>query len=372
MLAIITPNPDTPAETFVRQHIRLISPKKTVVVYFEGDGLSVKNIPSLKINRNFKKFSFEKLYNLIFWGYSGVIDKKNELNIINFFCEHKVSSVFAEFGPTGCLISKICKKLNLKLVVNFHGHDATVMGKRYLIRRAYRFLNSNVNTVVCGSMHFKKIVASVGISFEKIKVVPCGIELESFKNDQKKNSNLIIGVGRFVEKKAPHLSIKAFDIVQKKIPEAKLELIGGGKLYDNCKELIKNLYLEEKITLHGVKTHKFVKERLSVASIFVQHSITAKNGDTESQGVSLLEAMASKLPVVTTDHNGFKETVANETTGYLVEENDYKEMAKKIIYLLLNKNKLKTMGENGYRYAKSNYESRKIAKRLNKIIFEEG
>ena len=81
--------------------------------------------------------------------------------------------------------------------------------------------------------------------------------------------------------------------------------------------------------------------------------------------------MASRLPVITTDHNGFKETVANETTGYLVEENDYKEMAKKIIYLLLNKNKLKTMGENGYRYAKSNYESRKIASRLNKIIFEE-
>ena len=54
-------------------------------------------------------------------------------------------------------MAKICKKLGINLVVNFHGHDATVMGKRFLVRRAYRFLNSNIKSVVCGSQHFKKL-----------------------------------------------------------------------------------------------------------------------------------------------------------------------------------------------------------------------
>ena len=79
-----------------------------------------------------------------------------------------------------------------------------------------------------------------------------------------------------------------------------------------------------------------LKNKLAEASVFVQHSVVASNGDTESQGISLLEAMTASIPLVVTDHNGFKETVIEGETGYLVKERDIDSMAKKITLLLKN------------------------------------
>ena len=75
MIAVATPNPDTPAETYVRQHIRLINPEKTSVVFFQGDGIAVKDFPSFKISnsKNTLLDKFSRLYHYIFWGYPGII-----------------------------------------------------------------------------------------------------------------------------------------------------------------------------------------------------------------------------------------------------------------------------------------------------------
>lgn len=350
MIAIITPDPDTPAETFVRQHIRLIHPNKTCVVYFDGNGESLVNIPSIKIKKKSNTFfeKFKRLRNLLFWGYSGVIDGKNYNLLKTFFERHRVQAVFAEFGPTGCAVIKICKELKLPLVVNFHGHDATVMAKRRLIQRAYRFLDRNAEAFVCGSQHFKKVLQSIGLSEKKIHVVPCGIETKSFDGSETdKDGNLILAVGRFVEKKAPHLTIRAFAKVLKSCPNARLEMIGYGRLLESCKELIETYKIEESVTIHGLKPHEFVKNRMKKASIFVQHSITASNGDTESQGVSLLEAMAAGMALVVTNHNGFKETVLDGETGFLVPEYGVEKMAEKMTLLLKDSSLRKKMGEKG-------------------------
>ena len=74
------------------------------------------------------------------------------------------------------------------------------------------------------------------------------------------------------------------------------------------------------------------------ANIFLQHSVTAPNGDTEGLGVSLLEAMASGTVVVATKHNGFVETVVNGETGFLVPEHDVDGMAQSCLRLLRNAN----------------------------------
>tara|TARA_A100001015_G_C15038990_1_gene738258 strand:- start:1949 stop:3073 length:1125 start_codon:yes stop_codon:yes gene_type:complete len=371
MIVVVTPNPDTPAETYIRQHIRLINPKKTSVVFFQGNGLAVKAFPSLKIS-NSKNTLFDKcskLYHYIFWGYPGIISGDDLKVLKHFFKEHQVQSVFAEFGPTGCALMKICKQMNLRLVVNFHGHDATVMPKRNLIKRAYRFLNKNADAFVCGSKHFKKVVASIGITEHKISVVPCGIEIDTFDfPNVNKDPNLVVAVGRFTEKKAPHLTIKAFAKVITSCPNARLEMIGGGQLFEKCQNLIQDLKIENNVILHGVQSHEFVKNKLALASVFVQHSIVASSGDTESQGISLLEAMAASIPLVVTDHNGFKETVIDGETGYLVKERDIDSMAKKIVFLLKNDSLRNKMGVSGKQRINEYYDSKKLARKLKLIL----
>jgi glycosyltransferase involved in cell wall biosynthesis len=371
MIAIVTPNPDTPAETYVRQHISLMNPKKTSVVFFQGQGIYVKDLPSIKISKSNNTLldKFFKIYNYIFWGYPGIISGKNLKNLKKFFLENNVESVFAEFGPTGCALMKICKQMNLRLVVNFHGYDATVMPKRMLIRRAYKFLNKNADEFVCGSQHFKRVVSSSGINKEKINVIPCGIQIEHFKfKNLKKDPNLIVAVGRFTEKKAPHLTIKAFAKVILACPDARLEMIGAGELLEKCHQLVRKLKIHENVILHGVKPHEFVINKLLKASVFVQHSIVASNGDTESQGISLLEAMASSLPIVVTDHNGFNETVINGETGYLVPERNINAMSEKIILLLKNKLLRKKLGDCGKQRVFEHFRAEKLSKKLEKLI----
>ncbi|PQB04236.1 glycosyltransferase [Aureitalea marina] len=371
MIAIVTPNPDTPAETFVRQHIRLIQPGKTVVVYWEGNGNSLDGISSNRIpaRSNSVLGKLVSLRSYMLWGYPGLLVGHQGKQLEKFFKHHQVEAVLAEFGPTGCAVMRVCDRLNLPLFVNFHGHDATVMAKRKLIRRAYRFLNKRATGFICGSNHFKQILIDLNISANKIQVIPCGIEMEEFGPlEQGKDDGLVLAVGRFVEKKAPHLTIQAFAKVVEQCPEARLEMIGGGPLLEECKILIDRLDLTQQVILHGVKDHQFVKSKMKQASVFVQHSVIASNGDMESQGVSLLEAMASSTPQVVTDHNGFSETVLENETGFLVPEGDTNQMANRIIELLSDPIKRSRFGIRSQEIAKSKFESRSMAEKIRNLM----
>lgn len=372
MIAIVTPDTDTPAETFVRQHIRKVSPGNTAVVYFEGEGKAVQQIPSYKIVSSTKNSLLRKaisLYNLLIYGYTNVPFGKSKKEVVQFLKNNKVNAMLAEFGTTGCALYPICRKLGIRLVVNFHGYDATVLPHRWDIRWAYKKLNKYADAFVCGSNHFADTVRNIGFSDSKIHVVPCGIEIEDFYYDHDEGrKNLVIAVGRMKEKKAPDLTIKAFYIVQKEISDAKLLVIGDGEYMERCKRIVKDYDIKNKVTFMGVQPHDVVKEKLREARVFVQHSLTAKNGDTESQGVSLLEAMASGLPVVTTRHNGFPETVEDGKTGFLVDEGDFESMGHKIIELLSDRKKSKQFGKYGRIKVETDFESNQIATKLFTIL----
>lgn len=373
MLAIATQNPDAVAETYVRQHIRTIAPDATVVVYLDGEGESLAGLKVFKLKKRHAgalglSSKLVGLWNLLFDGYSGAVVGAEKKRLIRYFENQRVSALLAEFGPTGCALRAVCRQTGIKLVVNFHGYDATVMGRRWSIRRAYRRLAQNANHFVCGSVHFSDVLVGLGIPSEKISVIPCGIEPEFFQADRIKDPTLVVAVGRLTEKKAPQLTIEAFALVKKAMPNACLELIGDGPLRSVCEKKIEAFGLQDSVKLHGAKEHAFVADRLSRASVFVQHSVTAANGDTESQGISLLEAMASNVPVVTTRHNGFPETVIDGVTGYLVDERDVGGMAERVAALLNDENLRKRFGAAGRQRVMDHFSAEGSVRQLRKLL----
>lgn len=351
MLAVATVDPDAVAETYVRQHIFGIAPGNTSVIYFSGEGRSIEGLPSLKLNRERRKtYSVSRLssvWRALVQGYSGSLSAAEEKLVREFFLRHGVTALLAEFGPTGCIFRNVCRKTGVRLVTNFHGYDATVMSKRWFVRRAYRKLNRDGDAIVCGSNYFVSVLRKIGFSKEKISVVPCGIELASIPDSAKKDPNLVVAVGRLTQKKAPHLTIEAFGRVKERLPAARLEIVGEGVMREHCELAIKRLGLEGSVVMHGSADHAFVIGLLSRASVFMQHSVTGPNGDTESQGIALMEAMANVVPVVVTRHNGFPEYVADHRDGYLVEEGDVIGMADKVSVLLENPELRQRMGLEG-------------------------
>jgi len=213
-----------------------------------------------------------------------------------------------------------------------------------------------------------KILEKLGFPRSKIDVIPCGIEINEFPLGTEKDPNLLLAIGRLTEKKAPHLTIQAFAIVNKALPKTRLEIIGDGPLRDLCEQKIVQLGLEDTVIIHGSKNHDFVKQRLSLASVFLQHSVTAANGDTESQGISLIEAMASCAPVVTTNHNGFPETVSHGETGFLVEEGDCEQMASQIIRLFTDSELRQRMSEQGRKRVSKYFNSDNLVKNMRELL----
>jgi glycosyltransferase involved in cell wall biosynthesis len=373
VLCVATINPDSTAETYVRQHFRRIAPGETVVLYVEGAGRSVEHLPSLRLPKRRRTrgimSQLQSLGNLVFHGYSGAIVGQAAHKGARFIEEHSVTAVLAEFGPTGCALLPLHRKLHFRLVVNFHGYDATVMPRRWQIRTAYRRLNKEADAFVCGSDHFRAVLENLGFDRSKIHVVPSGIEVENFRPAPEKDPNLVLAVGRFVEKKAPQLTIAAFARVAEQLPAARLEMIGDGPLLEPCRRIAAGQGLEDKIIFHGARGHDFVRERMAYANLFVQHSIVAANGDTESQGISLLEAMASEVPVVATRHNGFTETVVEGETGFLVEERDTGAMAVRMGSILNDPTLRAAMGQAGRERVLRLYAAELQAAKLRAILF---
>jgi len=334
-LAIATQDPNAVAETYVRAHMRDIAPGRTVAIALNGSAPPFE-IPFLNLSRKQRSLVGSKAASLSSFaktGYAGAISETQERQLDRFVLSHGVDRIYAEFGPTGCALRHYCKTRDLPLFVNFHGYDGTVMPRSRLVRHAYRLLAEDVVGIVCGSEHFKSILVRLGFDPGQISVIPCGIDIEAFTVSENRDPDCVIAVGRLTEKKAPHLMLKAFAVASRRHPRLRLEVIGDGPMRRVCEQIVAQEGLAERVKFFGARKHDFVRERMSEAGLFIQHSITAPNGDQESQGISLIEAMASHLPVVVTDHNGFRETVIDGDTGFLTPEGDVERMARRLIEL---------------------------------------
>jgi glycosyltransferase involved in cell wall biosynthesis len=105
-------------------------------------------------------------------------------------------------------------------------------------------------------------------------------------------------------------------------------MIGGGRLRGACEDLAQGLGLGEVVSFLGTQSHDVVAEEMRHARAFVQHSLTASDGNSEGMPCSILEASASGLPVVSTRHAGIPEVVVEGSTGFLVDERDVEGMAR--------------------------------------------
>ena len=213
-----------------------------------------------------------------------------------------------------------------------------------------------------------KSLIELGCHESKIIHTPCAPNNSFFKIEPTLEQELFVGVGRFVDKKAPYYTILAFKEVVKEFPNAQLVLAGDGYLWNMCLNLIRAYNLEKNINLIGIIKPDRYKSYLSIARAFVQHSITSENGDTEGTPVAVTEASSAGLPVVSTYHAGIPDVIINNHSGLLVKEHDYIGMAENMKKLLRDKEFARTLGYNGKKFIKDNYSMEKHIDILNIVI----
>ena len=339
-------------ETFIRAHIDQLYGN---VFYLYGWDLDFKTQADVSLKELYKpKSSFlTKLKSLLpHYIYFRLLQKhkKNytkEALISRYLQEHHIDVVMAEYGTTGSFITPICKNLDIPLLVHFHGFDASRKDTLNNFKKGYELMFSYAKKIIVVSNAMKQALVGQGCPEKKLVLNTCGPHSDYLNIKPDSESNSIISVGRHTYKKAPYLTILAFQKVLIKHPQLKLKMIGDGELFDVSKNLVKSLGLENNIILLGALERKEIIKHLQTAFLFIQHSLVASNGDSEGTPVGIIEAMAAGLPVVSTRHAGIPDVVTENETGFLVDENDINQMASYILKITDDRKLAKCLGEKG-------------------------
>ena len=357
----------------MRRHIAEIAPGQTVVLFGSEEDASGLGAPSLRWPPP-KPSSGTRLGRFVarqwrLWreGLAYPLDATSRAEIVQFLKQQGVRRVLAEYGPTGCLLAKACRDADVRLSVHFHGYDASYLTQYRTHRIQYRKMAEYAEHLITPSQFLADRLAEIGLPREKLHVVPCGVDTTVFAPSSTRDPQLLLAVGRLVPKKAPHLTIEAFSRVASKHPQARLEIIGDGLLRPECERRVRQYGLSDRVVLHGSQNHEFVHERLKQASIFVQHSVTA-NGNTEGLPVSILEAMACGVPVVSTYHSGIPEAVLDKECGFLVPEGDVGGMAIAMDRLLANPEQRDSFGKTARQRAESLFSAEGQIRELRRLF----
>ena len=265
---------------------------------------------------------------------------------VKAFRQHGVSVVLAEYGDVGVQVLPACTQLKIPLVVHFHGYDASVHEVLEKLREPYVQMFKEAAGIIAVSRAMQSKLISMGASADKVFYNPYGIDCDKFTGANPANASpIFLAVGRFVEKKGPLLTIRAFHSVHKRNPDVRLRMIGDGQLLDPCKALVQKLGLDGAVTFLGGQSQAVVQEEMRNARCFVQHSLQAVSGDCEGTPVGILEAGASGLPVISTRHAGIPDVVIEGETGFLVDERDFEGMAEHMLLLAQDPVLAQRMGE---------------------------
>ncbi len=361
-IALISRNESSSSETFIRAHKNLLH--ANVKYYYNGSlPRCCEGHPPLQPTR--RDAAVKKAARAIGCRRDTTL---HEDLLIASFRRNRIQKVYAEYGPTGVAVLNVCRKTRLPLIVNFHGYDASARRCVERYREQYARMFEYAEAVVAVSQPMVAALVALGADRRKIACTPCGPQ-DSFCEVQPRFSEkMFVAAGRFVDKKAPYYTVLAFVRVLKSHPDARLYFAGDGPLLNACKNIARFYGCERAVIFPGVVDPPALRNLYERALGFVQHSITADDGDMEGTPVAVLEASAAGLPVVATEHAGIPDVVMHGQTGLLVREHDVDGMAANMIRLLEDRNYAISLGQRGRDYVKANFSISKHIGILNALI----
>jgi glycosyltransferase involved in cell wall biosynthesis len=304
------------------------------------------------------------------YGSSGVPFGPVRRQMEAFLRAEGVTAIVAEFGHLGANLAPVGAGLGIPVFVYFRGFDASKRLREPRIVRRYLEAMPRLAGVVSVSQSLLDNLAAHGISHPNSHVIPTGVDTDLFAPGVR-DPRLILSVGRIMDKKAPLVAIGAFAAIAAEFPEHRFEIIGDGPLRAASEARAAELGLGERVRFLGRLPHEAVRDHLARASVYLQHSVTAPDGNEEGLPTSIQEAMASGAVVVSTRHAGIPEAVEEGVTGLLVDEHDGPGFVTALRAVVADPVRAATMAETARERAVRDYDYRKLHARLEQIIAAE-
>lgn len=359
-LAILSPSSNAYSETFIQSHRKLNN--GNIAFYYGGLG-------EIKLD-GFG--SIQGVLSKSFWRLFGRIFGKEKYDIHRSlrktFKKNRVGAILLEYGNFAAEVLPHLHFFKGKIIVHFHGYDASMYSVLDKYSTAYKQMSEKVEKMVVVSEVMKNTLINLGIPKNKIILNIYGPHIDFLNVKPSYDSKQLLFIGRFVNKKAPYYLVNLMKEVIRVNPDVKLIMIGDGPLMQVVRDLIRYHKLESHVLLKGILSREEILLEMSRSAVYIQHSVRSIDGDMEGTPNTILEACAASLPIISTKHAGIPDVVVDQETGFLVEEHDVEAMIAHVLRIIDDPNYLNRIGEEGRKRIQNNLSQSRYLSELDKML----
>jgi glycosyltransferase involved in cell wall biosynthesis len=277
---------------------------------------------------------------------------------------HRIDAVHAHWVIPQGLLGALLKR---PLLVTAHGADVFALRGRvfdwmrqWVVRRA-----AHVTAV---SASLAQALAPVASS--KLSVLPMGIDLKKFvRSETSRDSNVLLFVGRLVEKKGMRHLLDAMPAILQAQPEVELWIVGFGPELSALRQQSEHLGLSHRVRFMGAMSQSELPALYQRATLFVAPFVEAANGDREGLGLVVAEAMACGCPVVIGNVGGVGDLIGDQgDRGRLVDARSPLALAEAITTLLRDPARREVMGAKAEEFVRAHFGWDAIAAAYGRIL----
>jgi colanic acid/amylovoran biosynthesis glycosyltransferase len=278
------------------------------------------------------------------------------------------------FGHIAVHLLPLIRSWPRPVVASFHGADVMVDLEKPAYREATTRMLEAVRLVLVRSESLGEAVRTLGCPPEKIRVQRTGIPIGDipFRSRAWPTDGAwhLVQACRLIEKKGLRTSLRAFADFAKQHPRAKFTIAGEGPLLEELQRAARELGVAEKISFPGFISQHELRDLFYDAHLFIHPSETGADGNQEGVPNSMLEAMASGLPVFATTHGGIPEAIENGVSGVLVPEGDQAALSRALLGAVARPDVLTKLAERGAAVVAEKFEQNAQVRKLENYYFE--
>jgi glycosyltransferase involved in cell wall biosynthesis len=236
------------------------------------------------------------------------------------------------FGHIGVHLLPLLEISPVPVIVSFHGADAQLASQGAVYAERARRVLELATLVLARSDSLLARIAEFGCDARKLRLHRTGVPLTEIAYAPRvpppDGAWRLLQACRLIEKKGLRTTLRAFAEFASAYPLSTLTIAGEGPMRGEIEAMARKLGLGERVRFTGFVSQAELRRLFAESHFFVHPSETAGEGDQEGVPNSMLEAMASGLPVVATHHGGIPEAVEHGHSGWLVAERDDAALAE--------------------------------------------
>ena len=278
------------------------------------------------------------------------------------------------FGHIGVHLLPLIEKWRGPSIVSFHGADVMVDLDKPSYRAATQKMLEAVRLVLVRSQSLGRALINLGCPAGKVRLQRTGIPVEEIPfrpRDWPANGAWkFVQACRLIEKKGLRVSLRAFAKFAASYPASTFTVAGEGPLRNELGQLAAELGVADRVFFPGFISQTQLRELFYQSHIFLHPSEMGGDGNQEGVPNSMLEAMASGLPVFATEHGGIPEAIENGRSGILVPERDDVALAHALLERIPNLEGLAAIARNGAEAVRKYFEQTGQTRQLEDYYFE--